>query len=168
MGNQCCSNERDNFSDEIMNSSSLEDIRKYISEKIETASLEQEELKVYLKNHNQKPTTITIEGFEDEDIKKRIPYLEEMKDCLLRINDLLQKNPEVDLLETKKRLSDFYEIYSWLYDDEKRYEIWMMNFKNFVEGNFDAVYKEPQRGTMPIKNGSMLEKTELEKKSKDI
>ena len=44
----------------------------------------------------------------------------------------------------------------------------MMNFKNFVEGNFDAVYKEPQRGTMPIKNGSMLEKTELEKKSKDI
>ena len=168
MGNQCCSNENDNLSDEIMNSSSLEQIRKYISEKIEIASLEQEELKVYLQNHNQKPTTITIEGFEDEDIKKRIPYLEEMKDCLLRINDLLQKNPEVDLLETKKRISDFYEMYSWLYDDEKRYEIWMMNFKNFVEGNFDAVYKEPQRGTMPIKNGSMLEKTELEKKSKDI
>ena len=168
MGNQCCSNENDNLSDEIMNSSSLEEIKKYISEKIKIASIEQEELKAYLKNHNQKPTTITIEGFEDEDIKKRIPYLEEMKDCLLRINDLLQKNPEVDLLETKKRISDFYEMYSWLYDDEKRYEIWMMNFKNFVEGNFDAVYKEPQRGTMPIKNGSMLEKTELEKKSKDI
>ena len=168
MGNQCCSNDRDNFSDEIMNSSSLEQIRKYISEKIEIASLEQEELKVYLQNHNQKPTTITIEGFEDEDIKKRIPYLEEMKDCLLRINDLLQKNPEVDLLETKKRISDFYEMYSWLYDDEKRYETWMMNFINFVEGSLEELNKNEKRGTMPVKNRLTLEKTEIEKKSKDI
>ncbi len=151
-----------------MNSSSLEQIRKYISEKIEIASLEQEELKVYLQNHNQKPTTITIEGFEDEDIKKRIPYLEEMKDCLLRINDLLQKNPEVDLLETKKRLSDFYEIYSWLYDDEKRYETWMMNFINFVEGSLEELNKNEKRGTMPVKNRLTLEKTEIEKKSRDF
>ena len=168
MGNQCCSNDRDNFSDEIMNSSSLEQIRKYISEKIEIASLEQEELKVYLQNHNQKPTTITIEGFEDEDIKKRIPYLEEMKDCLLRINDLLQKNPDVDLMETKKRLCDFYEIYSWLYDDEKRYETWMMNFINFVEGSLEELNKNEQRGTMPVKNRFKLEKTEIEKKSRDF
>ena len=168
MGNQCCSNDRDNFSDEIMNSSSLEQIRKYISEKIEIASLEQEELKVYLQNHNQKPTTITIEGFEDEDIKKRIPYLEEMKDCLLRINDLLQKNPDVDLMETKKRLCDFYEIYSWLYDDEKRYETWMMNFINFVEGSLEELNKNEQRGTMPVKNRFQLEKTEIEKKSRDF
>ena len=48
MGNQCCSNENDNLSDEIMNSSSLEEIKKYISEKIKIASIEQEELKAYI------------------------------------------------------------------------------------------------------------------------
>ena len=44
----------------------------------------------------------------------------------------------------------------------------MMNFKNFVEGNFEEFNKEHERATMPVKNGIMLEKTEIEKKSKDV
>ena len=168
MGAFCCSSPEENFSDEIINSTSIEEIKKYLSEKIEDSTVEQNDLITYLDDNNFKPTTINIEGFSEEDLKKRIPYLDELKSCINRVIELLDKYPNADLMEIKRRICDFYEMYSWLYDDEKRYEIWMMNFKNFVEGNFDAVYKEPQRGTMPIKNGSMLEKTELEKKSKDI
>jgi hypothetical protein len=137
MGNQCCIGEKDNFSDEIMNSSSIEEIRKYIIEKIDSASLEQSELKLYLKNNKLIPTSIIIDNFEEKDIKKRIPYLDEIKKCLFQINDLLEKNPNVDLLETKRQISEFYEIYTWLYDDEKRYEVWMMNFQNFINGNYE-------------------------------
>ena len=137
MGNQCCIGETNNFSDEIMNSSSLEEIRNYIIEKIDSASLEQSELKLYLKNNKLIPTSIIIDNFEEKDIKKRIPYLDEIKKCLFQINDLLEKNPNVDLLETKRQISEFYEIYTWLYDDEKRYEVWMMNFQNFIKGNYE-------------------------------
>ena len=73
MGNQCCIGETNNFSDEIMNSSSLEEIRNYIIEKIDSASLEQSELKLYLKNNKLIPTSIIIDNFEEKDIKKRIP-----------------------------------------------------------------------------------------------
>ena len=156
------------ITEELANCKSMQEIQTYLSLKLKEANTEQEELKAYLKNHNQKPTTITIEGFEDHDIKKRIPYLEEMKDCLLRINDLLQKNPEVDLLETKKRISDFYEMYSWLYDDEKRYENWMFNFKQFVESNdFEKIKVEPARGTMPVKGSKTLKNYMDEQKKKN-
>ena len=57
-------------------------------------------------------------------------------------------------------IKDIYIIF----DDDIIYETPGERF--VIEG--EIVYKEPQRGTMPIKNGSMLEKTELEKKSKDI
>ena len=137
MGNQCCIGETNNFSDEIMNSSSLEEIRNYIIEKIDSASLEQSELKLYLKNNKLIPTSIIIDNFEEKDIKKRIPYLDEMKKCLFQINNLLEKNPNVDLYETKKQISEFYEIYTGLYDDEKRYEVWMMNFENFIKGKYE-------------------------------
>ena len=60
-----------------------------------------------------------------------------MKKCLFQINNLLEKNPNVDLYETKKQISEFYEIYTWLYDDEKRYEVWMMNFENFIKGKYE-------------------------------
>ena len=111
---------------------------------------------------------IDITGFKDEDIQKRVPYLDEMKDCILRVHDLLKSNPDIDLQLTKNKLVELYNMYTWLYDDEKRYENWMFNFKQFVESNdFEKIKVEPARGTMPVKGSKTLKNYMDEQKKKN-
>ena len=161
MGN-CCNSPY--IADEIANCSSIDQIQQYISLKIKDISSEQEELKEYLKDKNKKPKLIDVSEFKDEDIEKRIPYLEEMKDCFLRVHELLKNNPKIDVNETKIKLSELYNMYTWLYDDEKRYESWMVNFKDFVEnGNFDKLEVDNNRGTMPVKGTKTLKEESMKK-----
>ena len=87
-----------------------------------------------------------------------------MKDCILRAHELLKENPNADLRETKIKLSELYNMYTWLYDEEKRYESWMENFKDFVEnGTFEELEIEKTRGTMPVKGTKTL-KAEAQKR----
>jgi hypothetical protein len=60
-------------------------------------------------------------------------------------------------------------MYTWLYDEEKRYESWMINFKDFVEkGSFEKLEEsERNRRTMPVKGTKTL-KEESMKKSNEI
>ena len=167
MGN-CCETPRDDFSEEILNSNSIEEIISYLKEKIEDATVEQNDLLTYLDDNNFKPSTINIEGFNEEDLKKRIPYLDEIKDCINKVITLLEKYPNCNLIEIKRRICDFYEMYTWLYDEDKRYEIWFLNFKNFIEKDNEKLTKNELRKTMPIKNNHLLEKEEITEQSKDI
>ncbi len=162
MGN-CCNSPY--IADEIANCSSIDQIQQYISLKIKDISSEQEELKEYLKDKNKKTTLIDVSEFKDEDIEKRIPYLEEMKDCFLRVQELLKNNPKIDVNETKIKVSELYNMYTWLYDDEKRYESWMINFKDFIEnGGFQKLEEaERSRGTMPVKGTKTLKEDSLRK-----
>ena len=59
-------------------------------------------------------------------------------------------------------------MYTWLYDEDKRYEIWFVNFKNFIEKDNEKLTKNELRKTMPIKNNNLLEKEEIIEQSKDI
>ena len=59
-------------------------------------------------------------------------------------------------------------MYTWLYDEDKRYEIWFLNFKNFIEKDNEKLTKNELRKTMPIKNNNLLEKEEITEQSKDI
>ena len=168
MGTFCCSSHQENFSDEIINSTSIEEIKNYLSEKIEDSTVEQNDLITYLDDNNFKPSTINIEGFSEEDLKKRIPYLDELKEVLRKVIILLEKYPDSDLMEVKRRICDFYEMYTWLYDNDKRYEIWFLNFKNFIEKDFEKLSKNQLRKTMPMKKSLFLEKNEIKEKSKEV
>ena len=87
MGVSCCEKENEN-PDNIDNCESISDIRNYISNKIEKAELEQEEINIFLEDKNNIPKTVEIVGFTEEDLKKRVSYLDEMKNCLNEIDDL--------------------------------------------------------------------------------
>ena len=76
---------------------------------------------------------IDITEFEDSEVAKRVPYLDEMVECIDQIDNLINKHPNADLNETKKKLIEFYNCYSWLYDDDKRYLNFLENFKTFME-----------------------------------
>ena len=162
MGN-CC--DRPFISDEISNCKTIEELQLHLSLKMKDATTEEEELKAYLKDKKNKPIMIDVSEFKDEDIEKRIPYLDEMKDCILRAHELLKENPNADLRETKIKLSELYNMYTWLYDEEKRYESWMVSFKDFIEnGTFEELELDKTRGTMPVKGTKTL-KAEAQKRN---
>ncbi len=166
MGNCCGGGPM--ITEELNNCKTIQEIQTYLSLKLKEANTEQEELKAYLEDKSKIPTTIDVTGFKDEDIEKRIPYLEEMKDCILRSHELLKENQDVDLEETKIKLSELYNMYTWLYDEEKRYENWMSNFKDFVEnGTFEKLESENTRGTMRVKGTKTL-KAEADKRNTEV
>ena len=134
MGTSCCKNHNEK-NDDIDNCENISDIRNYISTKIKTAEFEQEEINLYLQDKKKIPTVVEVEGFNKEDLKKRILYLDEMKNCLNEIDDLLKKHPEVNVIDVKNSLKEFNAMYTWIYDDSKRFKQWLNVFKNFIENN---------------------------------
>ena len=137
MGLSCCIIEKDKI-DSIDNCENISDIRNYISNKIEKAELEQEEINLYLEDKNNIPKTVEVVGFSEEDLKKRVLYLDEMKNCLNEIEYLLKKHPKVNFIDIKMSLKEFDSMYAWIYDDSKRYVEWLQIFKNYI-GNEDKM-----------------------------
>ena len=113
MGVSCCVREI-NKNDDLNNCETISDIRDFLANKLELAELEQEEIEMYLNEKNKLPRTIEVEGLNEEDLKKRILYLNEMKECINKIDDLLK---------------------TYIYDDSKRYMKWFSVFQAFTESN---------------------------------
>ena len=134
MGLLCCRN-KNNKNYDLDSCQSISDLRNYISEKIENAEIEQEEIKLYLEDNEKIPASVDIVAFTEQDLKKRVEYLEEIKNCLNEIDDLLKKHPTVDIDDIKNSLKEFQVMYTWIYDDSKRCENWLKVFKNFVEND---------------------------------
>ena len=132
MGAACCS-QQPIFGEEISACNTMEEISQIIKMKKINALEEQKEINVYLKDKSKVPTMIDISEFEDSEVAKRVPYLDEMVECIEQIDNLINKHPNADINETKKKLTEFYNCYSWLYDDDKRYLNFLENFKNFME-----------------------------------
>ena len=134
MGVSCCVREI-NKNDDLNNCETISDIRDFLSNKLELAELEQEEIEIYLNEKNKLPRTIEVEGLNEEDLKKRILYLNEMKECINKIDDLLKTNQELDVIDIKNSMKEFNVMYSYIYDDSKRYMRWFSVFQAFTESN---------------------------------
>ena len=134
MGVSCCVREI-NKNDDLNNCETISDIRDFLANKLELAELEQEEIEMYLNEKNKLPRTIEVEGLNEEDLKKRILYLNEMKECINKIDDLLKTNQELDVIDIKNSMKEFNVMYSYIYDDSKRYMKWFSVFQAFTESN---------------------------------
>ena len=67
MGVSCCAREI-NKNEELNNCETISDIRDYLSNKLELAQLEQEEIELYLNEKDKIPSTIEVEGLSEEDL----------------------------------------------------------------------------------------------------
>ena len=134
MGVSCCVREI-NKNDDLNNCETISDIRDFLANKLELAELEQEEIEIYLNEKNKLPRTIEVEGLNEEDLKKRILYLNEMKECINKIDNLLKTNQELDVIDIKNSMKEFNVMYSYIYDDSKRYMKWFSVFQAFTESN---------------------------------
>ena len=148
MGNVCC-NAKMSPTEEIENCKTMIDLINYVINLSEEAEIEQNELKKYLEDNKNEPKTVDISGFTNEDLNKRISYLEELKRTLQKINNLLKDHPKTDIEEVKKWLIDFYQIYSWVYDEDQRHINWYNAFESYITTNSAIVL---QTGEIDDKN----------------
>ena len=132
MGVSCCVREL-NKNDDLDNCQSISDIRDFLANKLDLAELELEEIGIYLKDKTRLPTTIEVRGLSDEDLNKRIIYLNEIKECINNIDELLKNNQGLNMIDIRNSLKEFNVMYSYIYDDSKRYMKWFDVFKNFIE-----------------------------------
>ena len=132
MGVSCCVREL-NKNDDLDNCQSISDIRDFLANKLDLAELELEEVSIYLKDKSKFPTTIEVRGLSDEDLNKRIIYLNEIKECINNIDELLKNNHGLDVIDIRNSIKEFNVMYSYIYDDSKRYMKWFNVFKNFIE-----------------------------------
>ena len=132
MGSSCCKKHVDK-NDDIDYCDNIKDIRNYLSSIINNADVEQEEINLYLQDKNNMPTIVDVEGFTEEDLKKRVLYLDEMKNCLNEVDELLKNHPNANLVDIKHSIKEFQNMYTWIFDDSKRYKKWLEVFKNFME-----------------------------------
>ena len=132
MGVSCCVREL-NKNDDLDNCQSISDIRDFLANKLDLAELELEEIGIYLKDKTRLPTTIEVRGLSDEDLNKRIIYLNEIKECINNIDELIKNNQGLNVIDIRNSLKEFNVMYSYIYDDSKRYMKWFDVFKNFIE-----------------------------------
>ena len=132
MGVSCCVREL-NKNDDLDNCQSISDIRDFLANKLDLAELELEEIGIYLKDKTRLPTTIEVRGLSDEDLNKRIIYLNEIKECINNIDELLKNNQGLNVIDIRNSLKEFNVMYSYIYDESKRYMKWFDVFKNFIE-----------------------------------
>ena len=132
MGVSCCVREL-NKNDDLDNCQSISDIRDFLANKLDLAELELEEIGIYLKDKTRLPTTIEVRGLSEEDLNKRIIYLNEIKECINNIDELLKNNQGLNVIDIRNSLKEFNVMYSYIYDDSKRYMKWFDVFKNFIE-----------------------------------
>ena len=138
MGSFCCKKDIE-INEEIDSCESISDIRNYISSKLENASIEQDEIKLYLEDKSKIPTLVEVDGINDEDLNKRVLYLDEMKIYLNKIDELLKNNSNVDITDIQNSLKEFISMYAWIYDDSKRYIEWFKVFQNYIEENENKI-----------------------------
>ena len=132
MGVSCCVREL-NKNDDLDNCQTISDIRDFLANKLDLAELELEEIGIYLKDKTRLPTTIEVRGLSDEDLNKRIIYLNEIKECITNIDELIKNNQGLNVIDIRNSLKEFNVMYSYIYDDSKRYMKWFDVFKNFIE-----------------------------------
>ncbi len=132
MGVSCCVREI-NKNDDLNNCETISDIRDFLANKLELAELEQEEIEIYLNEKNKLPRTIEVEGLNEEDLKKRILYLNEIKECINNIDELLKNNHGLDENDIKNSIKEFNVMYSYSCDDSRGWGKWFNVLKEFVE-----------------------------------
>ena len=131
MGVSCCVRETNKHED-LDNCHSISDLRDFLSFKLDLAELEQEEIQFYLNDKNKLPTTIEVKGLSEQDLQKRKLYLNEIKECINNVDEILKNNKLLNVIDIRNALKEFNEMYSYIYDDSKRYKKWFTVFKEFT------------------------------------
>jgi hypothetical protein len=133
----CCGS---TYSDpEIEKASTITELANVMKNKADKLMLEKQEIEKYLEDKSNPVTLVNISSLTEEDLSKRPPYLEQLKDCYGEIIDELEANPKLPLKECKEHIYNIMSNYFVSYDSTEKYRTDLAKFKQFA---FNAQKKQ--------------------------
>ena len=105
----CCGNNLEY--PEIEEAPSIKALSDFFKEKRKDLPIEAKEIKDYLADKSNIPKKVDISYQTDENLQKRIQYLEHYGEVVDQVTDILDNNPDMKLDKAKAILTELYNCY---------------------------------------------------------
>lgn len=103
---------------EIDEAISVKAISDFLQEKRKELPIEAKELETYLNDKSKIPKKVNVTYQSDENLKKRIDYLDQYGKIVDEVIFILDTNPNMNLAKTKAVINELYSSYFLTYDPE--------------------------------------------------
>ena len=117
---------------EILNASSINELIEILNERKEKFPQEKKQLQDYINDPSKEVDTINVSGIDNEILKQRVPYLNDLENAYNIIIEYLSSNPDLPLKETKEECDNITSLYNLTYDPNKELDMQMQKFENFI------------------------------------
>ena len=117
---------------EILNATSINELIDILNDRKEKFPQEKKEIQDYINDPSKEIDSINVSGIDNEILKQRVPYLNELENAYNIIIEHLSSNPDLPLKETKEECDNITSLYNLTYDPNKELDMQMQKFENFV------------------------------------
>ena len=117
---------------EILNASSINELIEILNERKEKFPQEKKQLQDYINDPSKEVDSINVSGIDNEILKQRVPYLNDLENAYNIIIEYLSSNPDLPLKETKEECDNITSLYNLTYDPNKELDMQMQKFENFI------------------------------------
>ncbi len=127
----CCEG-REIIDNEIDKANSLKELSLIFSERKNKFEKEKKEIELFLNDPNVEVENIDVKEIDPSILKKRINYLTNLDDAFNKVIEILEKNTNLPLNETKSYCHNIISKYYFIYDPNKELDSDMEKFEQFV------------------------------------
>ncbi len=120
---------------EILNATNINELIEILNERKEKFPQEKKQIQDYINDPTKEVDSINVSGIDNEILKQRVPYLNDLENAYNIIIENLSSNPELPLKETKQKCDNVTSLYYLTYDPNKELDMQMQKFEDFIEEN---------------------------------
>lgn len=126
----CCGQKYPN--EELNECKTINEIIELLNKKRESFKSEIIQIEDYLEDSNKTVEFINVKGIDKKVLQKRIPYLRDLNNAYEYLAEILEKNPNLPLNETKNHVNTIISFYHQIYDPNGDLAKNIKYFEDFV------------------------------------
>ena len=126
----CCGQKYQN--EELNECKTMNEIIELLNKKRESFKSEIIQIEDYLEDSNKTVEFINVKGIDKKVLQKRIPYLRDLNNAYEYLAEILEKNPNLPLNETKNHVNTIISFYHQIYDPNGDLAKNIKYFEDFV------------------------------------
>ena len=126
----CCGQKYPN--EELNEFKIINEIIELLNKKREKFKSEIIQIEDYLEDSNKTVEFINVKGIDKKVLQKRIPYLRDLNNAYEYLAEILEKNPNLPLNETKNHVNTIISFYHQIYDPNGDLAKNIKYFEDFV------------------------------------
>jgi hypothetical protein len=126
----CCGQKYPN--EELNECKTINEIIELLNKKRESFKSEIIQIEDYLEDSNKTVEFINVKGIDKKVLQKRIPYLRDLNNAYEHLAEILEKNPNLPLNETKNHVNTIISFYHQIYDPNGDLAKNIKYFEDFV------------------------------------